>query len=126
MSEFPGGKIDIARTGRSTLAEQRESVVREVLEETGLDIDALPIERAGSFSYAFEAEGVPYERDVHLWRVRLTAGDHAVSINRTMRADGGPEDKHAGFRWVTPEELGRLRQEGKIAANSTVPACLRP
>lgn len=126
MLELPGGKIGAARACHSTVDEQRGSVVREVLEETGLDIGRLPIEGAGSFSYAFEAEGVPYERDVHLWRVRLTAGDHAVTINRTMRADGDPEDKHAGFRWVAPEEFRRLRQEGRIAANSTVPARLRP
>lgn len=126
MSEFPGGKIDTVRSVRSTVDEQRASVVREVLEETGLDIGGLAIERAGSFSYAFTAAGLPYERDVHLWRVRLAAGDHAVTVNRTTRADGGPEDRHAGFRWVTSEEFLTLLGEGRIAANSTVPARLRP
>ena len=121
MLEFPGGKIDTAQAGHSTAAEQRRSVVREVLEETGLDLSGLAIERTGGFSHAFEAAGIPYERDVHLWRAQLPAGYDAIQVNRTMRADGGSEDKHASFRWVTPDEFRRLREEGRIAANSCRP-----
>jgi 8-oxo-dGTP pyrophosphatase MutT (NUDIX family) len=118
MLEFPGGKIDTAVADHSTVAEQKGSVIREVLEETGLDISALEIERTGGFSYTFEVAGISYERDVHLWRAQLTAGNHEVRIDRTLRADGGSEDKHANFFWVTQEEFRRLREQGKIAANS--------
>ena len=126
MLEFPGGKIDQIRAGRSTVAEQRESVLREVLEETGLDLSDLPVERICGFSYTFDIEGIRYERDVHLWRVQLPAGDHAVQVNQTTRADGSSEDKHAGFCWVTAEEFRRLRKAHKIAANSRAPRLRRP
>jgi 8-oxo-dGTP pyrophosphatase MutT (NUDIX family) len=122
MFEFPGGKIDAARGGRSTAAEQRATIIREVQEETGLEISDVPVEKVESFSYNFEAGGVSYVRDVHLFRAQVPAGDRPVEINRTTTADGESEDKHAGFRWVTREEFSGLRRDGKIAANSIAPA----
>lgn len=119
--EFPGGKIDAARGDRATAAEQRAAVIREVREETGLDIGGLPAEVAARFSYTFEAEGVRYARQVQLFRVQLPTGDHAVEINRTVLPSGEPEDKHADFRWVTPDEFKDLQVDGKIAANSIAP-----
>lgn len=122
MLEFPGGKIDTKQSGRSTAEEQRATVIREVQEETGLDINGVPLDKIGSFSYVFEAGSAAYAREVHLFRAQLSKDGPEVEVNRTMAAEGGPEDKHAGFRWVTPEEFWALRRGGKVAANSIAPA----
>jgi len=118
MFEFPGGKIDKIRGSSSTLEEQRESVIREVLEETEIDISNVPVNKAGSSRYAFEVGGVFYERDVHYFQAQLSEGGYSIKVNQTMTAGGGSEDKHASFHWVTAEEFRELQRDGKIAANS--------
>lgn len=123
MYEFPGGKIDSIQGMRSTEDEQRESAIREVLEETGLDISEVPLVKKGSYNYSYVVAGKQEERNVHLLRAQLQLPNrnYIISVNQTKKANGKPEDNHAGYRWVTIPEFQMLQSIRRIATNSILP-----
>ena len=121
MYEFPGGKIEKIRGAHAQEDEQISAAIQEVLEETGLDISEVPLVKKGSYQYSFIAGGQREKRDVSLYHAKLPPGKHIVTVNQTRRADGKPEDNHAGYRWVTLPEFQMLQSIRRIATNSILP-----
>ncbi len=111
--EFPGGKIDAQVGDIPTLEEQERALITEVVEETGIDIAGLHLEKVDTFNMLFE-DMVGRSKNVRRSRVRLflvripDAVELSIVVNQTKNAHGEPEDKHVGYRWVTPEELAKL------------------
>ena len=109
--EFPGGKVDKISGTTSTAEEQKQATMEEVQEETGISIKNFPIEEIDKFSLYFEAtekDGAKkkYRRLVHLFLIRLPdEQEFTLKINETKNAQGESEDKHADYRWVSPEDL---------------------
>ncbi len=109
--EFPGGKIDEIKGSSPTLEEQKRALILEVQQETGIEIDNLPIEKIDNFEYYFETidkAGIKKKnkRNVHLFLVRIPDSNNVVlKINETLNSEGQSEDKHKDFNWVTPSEL---------------------
>jgi 8-oxo-dGTP pyrophosphatase MutT (NUDIX family) len=118
LFEFPGGKIDHISGAVSTPAEQRVAVMREVLEEANIDLTSCPPDRKDEFSYSFTPEDIEYSRRVHLFHVVLPPGDVEIIIDRTTNAQGGSEDKHQRYVWVSVAELIGLRDSGQLSGNS--------
>lgn len=109
--EFPGGGIDNIKGKTSTEQEQKQTVIEEVQQETGINVEELPIEKVESFGIYYEAlekNGVKkkYRRLIHLFLVRLPdIEDIITKVNKTIDAEGELEDKHENYKWVLPEEL---------------------
>ncbi|OGH04036.1 MAG: hypothetical protein A2W22_00215 [Candidatus Levybacteria bacterium RBG_16_35_11] len=118
LFEFPGGKIDSIAGDSSTYAEQLKAVVKEIEEETGIDISRCSPQKSDEFTYQFTAGNHLHERMVHLFFVRLPIVNNEVSINSTLNPAGLSEDKHTHFNWVTKADLLRMRAEGKLSGNS--------
>jgi mutator protein MutT len=112
LLEFPGGKID---PGTDPL----EAVIREVREETGIDLSASPPVACDEYRYRFEHAGTTHHRRVHVFLAELAADPGEVVVNRTRDADGGSEDKHAGYVWVSRERLAAVKAQGRLNGNST-------
>lgn len=118
--EFPGGKIDGLGAAPSTLAQQTTTAIKEVEEETGLEISGLPLSKVDAFSYKFKVGDKEYERAVTLFLVDLPPGNYQVVVDRTLNEEGSSEDKHQGARWVSMEELIEIDRENMLAANSRI------
>ncbi len=109
--EFPGGKIDEIKEKTSTEQEQRQTAITEVQQETGISVDKLSIEKIESFRIYYEAlekSGFKkkYRRLIHLFLVRLPDTENVnPEVNKTMDAEGKPEDKHKNYKWLLPNEL---------------------
>lgn len=116
--EFPGGQIDTIIGDSSTKQEQEAAVIREIYEETRLNISNLPIIKKQSFKYNFDLNGIRYSRVVHLFQAKLLLENNNIQINQTSNSNGQSEDKHDEFTWVTPDEFIELQKNKKIAANS--------
>ncbi len=109
--EFPGGKIDEIQEKASTSEEQMQSTIKEVQEETGIEIDKLPMEKIESFESYFETtdkDGIvlKFKRITHLFLIRLPDTQEInLKINETKNEKGESEDNHMGYKWVLPDEL---------------------
>lgn len=111
--EFPGGKIDVQAGRNPTLEEQVQALIQEVGEETEIDISGMPLEKVDEFNMLFENR-VGRKTEVRRSKVRLflvrvpDEAGFSIQVNQMKNANGDPEDKHSGYRWVTPEELAAL------------------
>ncbi len=85
--DFPGGKLEL---GETLIA----GVEREVLEETGLKVEAVKIVGA----YVFKMKDA--ERRFTVWSAKLLS-DEEVKLSQ----------EHTDFRWATKEEILRLKTE---------------
>ncbi len=107
--EFPGGKIDNIKNVYSTEEEQMETAIKEVAEETNIDISKLKIERIEDFNVYFETadqEDKGLRRKVHLFLARIPDDENLdIKINTTLTENGQAEDNHANYSWLTPEKL---------------------
>ncbi len=109
--EFPGGKIDEIKNQNSTIEEQMESAIREVEEETKIDIKDIPLEKIESYETYFEAkrkDGTTKrsKRIIHLFLAKLNdEKEYDLKVDQMKDENGKSEDNHQGYRWVTPEEL---------------------
>ena len=109
--EFPGGKIDEIKEKDSTVEEQLKATIKEVQEETGLDVENLPIEKIESFESYFETTGkdgvlLKFKRITHLFLIRLPDTEEInLRINETKNEKEESEDNHKDSRWVSPDEL---------------------
>jgi 8-oxo-dGTP pyrophosphatase MutT (NUDIX family) len=119
--EFPGGQIGYLEDEEPNDDKQLENVIREVEEETGLEIEGLKPEKVGRFQYNF---GLAHEkktlsRIVHLWKVQLPEGEFEVVTDKTVSEKGESEDKHlTEVKWVSLEELRQMKEDGKLLGNS--------
>ena len=95
----------------ATLAEQEKALISEIQQETGIDISKITPEKIDEFEVYFEAtENVEakkvFRRLVHLFLVRIPEAEEAlIKVNETKNEKGESEDKHAGYKWLSPEEL---------------------
>ena len=109
--ELPGGKIDEIKGNTSTLEEQKQAAIQEVQQETGIEINKLPIEKIDNFEIYFEAtdkNGIKkkYKRMIHLFLVRIPDSQELIpKINQTLNEIGEPEDKHKTYTWISPNTL---------------------
>lgn len=109
--EFPGGKIDDIYGEKSTQEEQLKSLMKEVLEETGINIENSATQEIESFKTYFEAKNkkgelVKFRRLVHLYLIKLDdTEDVELKINDTMNHHGHSEDHHSDHKWLSPEDL---------------------
>jgi hypothetical protein len=55
---------------------------------------------------------------VHLFQVVPPPGDFTIIIDRTSNAEGGSEDKHQRYVWVSVQELIGLRDSRQLSGNS--------
>ncbi|MEK7088702.1 MAG: NUDIX hydrolase, partial [Patescibacteria group bacterium] len=103
--EFPGGKIDEIKEKDSTVEEQLKATIKEVQEETGLDVENLPIEKIESFESYFETTGkdgvlLKFKRITHLFLIRLPDTEEInLRINETKNEKEESEDNHKDSRW---------------------------
>lgn len=116
--EFPGGKIDIQDPTPSR-EQQIDTAIKEVQEETGLDITGFPLSHVDDFSYEFKVRETLYKRNVHTFLVDLPRKNYQIVVNRTLTPEGQSEDKHSCARWVSVEELTALHKKNMLAANSS-------
>jgi len=92
--EFPGGQIE---TGES----DKDAVIREVLEETGIDLSGIEIQKLQkSYSYSFNIKGSKYKRDVEFFKVRLKE----KSFVKIVGNNGNASDNHKSYMWMDPEQ----------------------
>jgi 8-oxo-dGTP pyrophosphatase MutT (NUDIX family) len=109
--EFPGGKIDEIKEKDSSVEEQIKTTIKEVQEETGLNVEKLPIEKIESFGSYFETTGkdgttLKFKRITHLFLIRLPDTEKInLKINETKNEKGESEDNHKDYSWVSPDEL---------------------
>lgn len=112
--EFSGGKIDEIAGKISTLEEQKQAVIDEVGQETKIDIKNISFEKVDEFENYFEVQKPDgtkkqYKRKTHLFLVRLPDDQEVlISVGGEKNAEGKSEDKHAGYKWVSPQELVSL------------------
>jgi 8-oxo-dGTP diphosphatase len=88
--DFPGGKLDLGET-------LEEGMARETLEETTLEIKPLEILGTYIMNLEYKDEIVPFE--VKVFSTEVISGEVKI----------GPE--HTDFKWVTKEELLKLKVE---------------
>lgn len=119
--EFPGGNIEDVGDDPASPEQQKTAIIKEVLEETGLDISSTPLNDPEYFEYDYEAKGDNYHRAVNLFRIEMPHGDHKIIIDQTRKKDGSSEDKHRSWMLVTQEVFDRMIQEGEISQNSFPP-----
>jgi len=128
--EFAGGKIDDIKNKISTEEEQIKALNAEVIQETGIDISKLSPEKIDEFEIFFEVidkDNIkkPYRRLVHLFLTRIPdSQDIQIKVNETKNENGGSEDKHAGYKWITPDELIKATtslEENKITGEKNYP-----
>lgn len=89
-----------------------EATIREAKVETGLTIDPSNLELQGIFKYPAPISGVG-ERIVHQYIAKIDGDGSNVIIGTD------PFDRHDDFRWVSNDELKKLRDDGKLLGNST-------
>lgn len=118
LYEFPGGKIEGAQGESSTLDEQIQTVIAEVLQETNISLDSRIITFIEQFTYSFEHNGKNIDRIVYVFKALVHSFD-AVLINKTMNGDGLPEDNHARSVTVDFKSLEDLNNQGILSGNST-------
>jgi len=112
--EFSGGKIDDIAGNVSTPEEQAKALVEEVVQETKIDIQNITPEKVDEFENYFEVQKEDgakkqYKRKTHLFLIRLPDDQEVVvSVGGEKNAEGTSEDKHAGYQWVSPQELVTL------------------
>ena len=120
--EFSGGKIDNIAGKIATPAEQQQALIAEVVQETKIDINKITPKKVDEFDNYFEVkkpDGTKkqYKRKTHLFLVRLPDDQEViVSVGGEKNEEGKSEDKHAGYKWVSPQELVTLvttLEEGK-------------
>ena len=116
--ELPGGKIDEQKGPFSTLDEQMSAVRREVLEETGLNIETAVLHRLQDYVYEFENRGRSFRRRVHMFQASVPHTDVFV-LNQSVNQRGELEFEHLRAAWLSKEELNELRQQGRLVGNST-------
>jgi 8-oxo-dGTP pyrophosphatase MutT (NUDIX family) len=119
LFEFPGGKIDNIRGDVSSDLEQREAAFREVLEETGLNLNKEDFVKIDEFEYSFVHDTREFKRKVYVFCVHVSKIP-VVSINLTRNAAGYSEDRHQGFIKIDREMLDTLRKNGRLSGNSVV------
>lgn len=109
--EFPGGKVDHMEGETSTMEEQKDAAMREIQEETHIDVSRFPMEHVEDYSVYFETQKQdgsrkPHRRRVHLFFIRIPDEEEiGVTIDTLKNVEGMSEDKHSGYYWLTPEEL---------------------
>ncbi len=118
MYEFPGGKIEVIQGEKATLEEQQATVLQEVLEETGINVESGTLHKVDQFTHTFVNGQTRYDREIAVFVVSVP-GDVAVVVNRTLKESGEPEDKHQGFLWVSQDELQAMADDGKLSPSST-------
>lgn len=120
--EFPGGKVEdqMAKSSDATLAIWAQ---KELREETSLDVTVEKAKKLHfSKRYAFSLESQYFERDVFYFYIPLQENsDTTVKVNETKKNNGGDEDNHSGYIWVTLKKLQKLSIENKISPNSHIP-----
>jgi 8-oxo-dGTP pyrophosphatase MutT (NUDIX family) len=128
--EFAGGKIDDIKNKISTDEEQIKALKDEVFQETRIDISKLSPEKIDDFEIFFETTDKDnikkqYRRLVHLFLTRIPDTEEIeIKVNETKNEEGGSEDKHASYKWVTPEELIKdaiSLEENKITGEKNYP-----
>ncbi len=117
--EFPGGKVEPIKGDKSTEEEQIDAAMKEVEEETGLDIQNLKKEKIKKdkdkdFVVYFQVPDKDnpkiinkYKRIVYLFLVRLPDNTNRdlITVNRTKNEQGGSEDNHEKAVWVNADTL---------------------
>ncbi len=118
MYEVPGGKIDEGEEV-ATPKQQMDALVREVLEETNINITKNPIHKTHEYSYIFPHNGKLLKSYVHAY-LTLVATEQklGISINNVFKPDGSPEDNHMSFIWANSKDLNNLRRSGQLLGNS--------
>lgn len=114
--EFPGGKIDGKKKSISSLFEQKKTTIKEVKEETGINIEDLKLYKLKTFTISFIVKKgnhkETYKRKVHFFIVVLRSTiKYSVLVGKTKDKKGGSEDKHSGYIWIKLSELEKLPKE---------------
>ncbi len=115
--EFPGGKIEKDLDSEDYL---RESAVRELKEETGINIDQSNLHRiANSQKITFEYKGKTKAREIFYFSLILKIKP-AVILSSLLNSYGESEDKHDDFDWFTKDEYRKMVGEGTVSQNSII------
>ncbi|RMD76963.1 NUDIX hydrolase [Candidatus Dojkabacteria bacterium] len=111
--ELPGGKVE--------RLEPIEAVKKELLEETGIDLDISDIstfDKLEVFKYTYQYNNKKYSRSVRYFIYKIDK-DKIINFERNWRdiVDASKiEDKHIGFMWMDKEIF--LSESHSISKNS--------
>lgn len=115
--ELPGGKVDSIEIDDQIL---KLAAQREVFEETNIYLNLeeliyIPDDKITTFNL----RGKTVQRKIYYFAVNLYQ-EPDVQVNRTLNANGEPEDKHLSFRWINEPELEDFLQIEMIIPSSII------
>lgn len=109
--ELPGGKSDIA--GQMTESEMIELIIKEVKEETGIDLISQNIKKSDFVHhYNFEINGQSRSRKVYYFYAQIQQ-DPEINLNNLE-----DEDHHESYLWIEKSNLTNFLNENKVSPNS--------
>ena len=110
--EFPGGTVEKVEGTELTEEGWLETLIRELKEETGIDVRDFHPKKIDDFRYYFETgeeNKKGHWRHARLFLIQIPDSENiSISVGMTKNEIGASEDHHAGHKWVTPRELVEL------------------
>lgn len=113
--ELPGGQVDEGDTASTLEQTLIKAGIREVREETGIDLSENPLEEVHRFDYLFEGGRNRWnKRRVHVLRTRLSYTPEVTGID----ANVDTADHHGEYAWVSKQRLAMMLAGEILSGNS--------